>query len=70
MSLHTIDTWIRDRARTTPDRIAIDYGDELWTYRRLDERSDELAADLSRGEVVSTLTGNSPKHVALFFACA
>jgi fatty-acyl-CoA synthase len=67
---HTIDTWIRDRARTTPGRVAIDYGDEPWTYRDLDERSEELARDLAHGEVVSTLTGNSPEHVALFFACA
>jgi fatty-acyl-CoA synthase len=70
MTLHTLDSWIRDRARTTPDRVAIDYGDRLVTYRDLDERSDELARDLARGEVVSTLTGNSPEHVALFFACA
>ena len=67
---HTIDLWIRDRARITPDRVAIDYDGELWTYRQIDERSDELAAGLERGEVVSTLTGNSPEHVALFFACA
>ena len=67
---HTIDTWIRDRARTTPDRVAIDYGDGPWTYRDLDDRSEELARDLAHGEVVSTLTGNSPEHVALFFACA
>ena len=70
MSVHNIDNWIRDRARTTPDRVAIDFGGELWTYRQLDERSDELATELSQGEVVSTLTGNSPEHVALFFACA
>jgi fatty-acyl-CoA synthase len=67
---HTLDHWIRDRARTTPDRVAIDYRDRVVTYRELDARSDELARDLRRGEVVSTLTGNSPEHVALFFACA
>ena len=67
---HSIDRWIRDRARVTPDRVAIEFGDERWTYRQLDERSDELARGLAAGEVVSTLTGNSPEHVALFFACA
>ena len=67
---HWIDRWIRDRARVTPDRVAIEFGDERWTYRQLDERSDELARGLAAGEVVSTLTGNSPEHVALFFACA
>ncbi|HVW88942.1 MAG TPA: AMP-binding protein, partial [Gaiellaceae bacterium] len=70
MSRHTLDHWIRDRARTTPDRTAIDYGDAITTYAELDARSDELARDLRHGEVVSTLTGNSPEHVALFFACA
>jgi fatty-acyl-CoA synthase len=67
---HTLDLWIRDRARTTPDRVAIDDGDRTVTYRELDARSDELARDLAHGELVSTLTGNSPEHVALFFACA
>jgi fatty-acyl-CoA synthase len=70
MSTHTLDHWIRDRARTTPGRAAIDYGDAITTYAELDARSDELARDLAPGEVVSTLTGNSPEHVALFFACA
>jgi fatty-acyl-CoA synthase len=70
MSLTSIDRWIRDRARTTPDRVAIDYAGALTTYADLDERSDELARDLEPGAVVSTLTGNSPEHVALFFACA
>ena len=65
-----IDRWIRDRARVTPNRVAIDYGGAETTYAELDARSDELARDLQRGEVVSTLTGNSPEHVALFFACA
>jgi fatty-acyl-CoA synthase len=70
MSGHTVDRWLRDRARTTPGRTAIDFGGVPTTYRELDERSDELAPLLSRGQVVSTLTGNSPEHVVLFFACA
>jgi len=70
VSLHTIDRWLRDRARTTPDRVAVDLEGALTTYVELDERSDELAASLSHGEVVSTLTGNSVEHIAFFFACA
>jgi fatty-acyl-CoA synthase len=70
MTQHTLDHWIRDRARTTPERAAIDYGDAITTYAELDARSEEIARDLAHGEVVSTLTGNSPEHVALFFACA
>jgi fatty-acyl-CoA synthase len=70
MSLHTIDHWIRDRARRSPDRVAIIFGDERCTYAQLDARSEDLARGLTHGEVVSTLTGNSPDHVALMFACA
>jgi len=70
VTLHTIDRMLRDRARTTPDRVAIDERGRRWTYRELDERSDALAAGLPRGGRVSTLTGSSGEHVALFFACA
>jgi fatty-acyl-CoA synthase len=66
----TIDRWLRDRARVTPNRIAIDfYGREV-TYGELDARSDELARALTHGERVATLTRNSPEHVVAFFACA
>jgi fatty-acyl-CoA synthase len=70
MNEHTIDTVIRDRARITPNRIAIVEGARSWTYAELDARSDELAAGLSHGERISTLTGNTGEHVALMFACA
>jgi fatty-acyl-CoA synthase len=67
--------WIRDRARTTPERVAIDCHGRHVTYTELDTRSDRLAADLlaaglRRGDRVATLTGNSPEHVEAFFACA
>ena len=67
--------WIRDRARTTPRRVAIDFDGRLLTYAELDERSERLAADLvasglRRGDRLATLTGNSPEHVEAFFACA
>jgi fatty-acyl-CoA synthase len=73
--LHTIDRWIRDRARTTPERVAIDHDGRLVTYRELDEGSDAWAASfrergLRRGDRVATLTGSTPEHVEVFFACA
>ncbi len=72
---HTIGRWIRDRARTTPARIAIDHLEREFTYAELDAASERLAAaflarGLARGDRVATLTGNSPEHVAVFFACA
>jgi fatty-acyl-CoA synthase len=71
----TIDRWLRDRARTTPTRVAIEYLGREVVYAELDERSDRLAASLlaaglRRGDRVATLTGNSPEHVEAFFACA
>jgi fatty-acyl-CoA synthase len=66
----TIDRWLRDRARVTPNRIAIDFYGRDVTYAELDARSDELARSLTRGERVATLTRNSPEHVVAFFACA
>ena len=72
---HTIGRWIRDRARTTPERIAIDFLGERTTYAELDQRSDAVAAGLleaglRHGDRVATLTGSCPAHVATFFACA
>lgn len=73
--LHTIDRWIRDRARTTPERVAIDFEGRLVIYRELDEGSDARAAafraaGLERGDRVATLTASSPEHVEVLLACA
>jgi acyl-CoA synthetase (AMP-forming)/AMP-acid ligase II len=73
--LHTIGRWIGDRARATPARVAIEYGGRELTYAELDELANRFAAGfvdrgLSRGDRVATLTGNSPEHVAVCFACA
>ena len=71
----TLGRWISDRARNTPNRVAIDFLGAQVTYAELDARSERLAASLfarglGRGDRLATLTGNSPEHVALFFACA
>ena len=71
----TLDRWIRDRARITPGRVAIDCRGVEATYAELDERSERLAAGLvaaglERGDRVATLTATSTEHVVVFFACA
>jgi fatty-acyl-CoA synthase len=70
----TLGCWIRDRARATPKRVAIDHLGLPVTYAELDERSERLSAVLlergGRGERVATLTANSAEHVVVFFACA
>jgi len=73
--LHTLGRWTRDRARATPDRIAIDDRGVVLTYRQLDDRAERLAdafraAGYGIGDRVATITGNSADHVVLFFACA
>ena len=71
----TLGRWIRDRARTTPARVAIDCRGAETTYAELDARSELLAsgfleAGLVPGDRVATLTGTSAEHVVVFFACA
>ena len=73
--LHTLGRWTRDRARATPERIAIDDRGVVVTYRELDARAERLAdafraAGYAVGDRVATITGNSADHVVLFFACA
>jgi fatty-acyl-CoA synthase len=73
--LHTLGRWLQDTARRTPARVAIDFAGREVTYAELERRSDALAAafvarGLRRGDRVATLTGNSPEHVVVFFACA
>ena len=71
MSGHTIDTWLRDRARTTRARVAIDFDGREVDVRGARARAPTSSrAVLRHGELVSTLTGNSAEHVALLFACA
>jgi fatty-acyl-CoA synthase len=70
-----IARFLQDRARNTPQRVAIDYDGRLVTYAELAAGADAFAsafagAGLRRGDRVATLTGNTPEHVMVFFACA
>jgi fatty-acyl-CoA synthase len=70
-----VGRWLADRARNTPQRVAIDYDGRLVTYAELAAGADAFAeafadAGLQRGDRVATLTGNSPEHVMVLFACA
>ena len=70
-----IARWLQDRARNTPSRVAIDYDDRLVSYAELAAGADAFAAafadaGLAHGDRVATLTGNSPEHVEILFACA
>ena len=72
---HTLAAWLAERARFTPHRVAIDHLGRELTYAELQGMADRFAAafaarGLRRGDRIATLTGNSPEHVAVFFACA
>jgi fatty-acyl-CoA synthase len=72
---HVLGTWIRDRGRLTPERVAIDFLDRTVTYGELDRDSSRLAGELAdrglrRGDRVAVLADNSPEYVTLVFACA
>ncbi len=71
----TLGRWLADRARNTPGRVAIDFLGASLTYGELDARARRVAAGLAarglrRGDRLATLTGSSPEHVAVLFACA
>jgi len=73
--LHTLGRWLDDVARRTPERVAIDYAGREISYAELERAADAVAASLlarglRTGDRVATLTGNTPEHVAVFFACA
>jgi len=70
-----IARFLHDRARNTPGRLAIDHLGRELTYAELAAGADAFAASfadagLKTGDRVATLTGNSPEHVEVFFACA
>lgn len=55
-----IPEWLSQRARLTPERVAVREGASVWTYRELDERANRVAAHLRDlglrpGERVATL---------------
>ena len=71
----TIGRWLADRARNTPERVAIEFVGAATTYAELDEQARRVAAGLAarglrRGDRLATLTCSSPEHVAVLFACA
>jgi len=70
-----IGRWIDDRARLTPERVAILFGGDSVTYADMAARSDALAAEmvgrgLDSGDRVAVLSDNRPEYADVLFACA
>src|SRR6476619_580409 len=63
-------------ARFAPDKLALRYQGQSWTYAYLAERIDALARAMKtrmgvhRGDRVAVLALNSPDYLALLYACA
>ena len=73
--LHTIGRWTSERAKVTPDRVAIDDRGVRLSYGTLNMRAEQLGqrlldVGLGVGDRIATLSGNSADQVVLFFACA
>ncbi len=69
-----IGTLFTKSARTSPDRLAIAYGDQEWTYRQTNERINKLANALrglgmQKGGNVAILLHNCPEFIESLFAC-
>ena len=61
-------------AKTYPDRTAIVYQDQSFTFRQVDELSSQLAnamnaAGIKQGDCIALLLNNGPYSVPVDFAC-
>lgn len=68
-----VHEWLRRTARRAPGKEAILFGQERWTYQRLDDDSDRVAEALiglgiGRQDRVVILLGNQPETVVSLYA--
>ncbi len=69
-----IGSWIARHARIAPDRLALVFGGQRWTYGQLDQRITQLARALAQqgvgeGDRVAFLGHNHPAALEVLFAC-
>lgn len=69
-----VGTLFTKSARTYPERLAIAYGEQEWTYRQTNERINKLANALrslgiQKGSNVAILLPNCPEFLESLFAC-
>ena len=72
---HTIGRWLRERAESAPQKVAIDDGGVEIDYAQLHARVERLARILAEAGYgpshrIATVSGNSSDLVVAFFACA
>ena len=69
-----IGTLLTKAARSFPDRLAIAYGEQQWTYFEFNQRVNRLANALiklgiGKGNTVSIIAYNCPQFLESLFAC-
>src|SRR6516165_9726020 len=69
-----LDRLVADVRQRTPDKIALWFGDQHWTYASLDETSERIAAALAVasvrcGDRVALFLPNCPELVFSYLAC-
>ena len=65
--------WLRQRARISPERLALVCEEDRWSYRELDERVSTVASRLAaagvkRGDIVALLANNGSGFVQIMHA--
>ncbi|MEU0599862.1 acyl-CoA synthetase [Streptomyces sp. NPDC006393] len=71
----TVDGVLRRSARRTPERVALEYGERIWTYAELDDAVSRAASvllgqGLAPGDRVGAYGHNSDAYLIAFLACA
>ena len=71
----TIDGLFRQQVARHPERVALAFGEQSWTFRALDERATRLANRLAgfglhTGDRIAILSENRPEYVELELAAA
>ncbi|MGW3340335.1 acyl-CoA synthetase [Streptomyces sp. NPDC001009] len=71
----TVDGVLRRSARRTPARVALKYGERVWTYAELDDAVSRAAAlllaqGLEPGDRVAAYGHNSDAYLIAFLGCA
>ena len=65
--------WLRQRARISPERLALVCDSDRWSYRELDDRVSSVASRLAaagvkRGDIVALLANNGSGFVQIVHA--
>jgi len=71
-----LNHWITHRAEATPNKPAIIFGDQQYSYSNLASKITKLAAvfkhefGIKEGDRIACLGNNSPRVIEALFACA